>query len=106
MSGPADQLAAPRAPYRPQSARHPRRRAGVTHGREPDLRARGAQWATTAPTLDPTRLVFLDESGVATNLLVQRCQVHKRRNVLEHLPEVQRPWVLPPSTVATALISF
>ena len=25
--------------------------------------------------------------------LVQRCQVHKRRNVLEHLPEVQRPWV-------------
>ena len=25
--------------------------------------------------------------------LVQRCQVHKRRNVLEYLPEVQRPWV-------------
>ena len=25
--------------------------------------------------------------------LVQRCQVHKRRNVLEHLPEAQRPWV-------------
>ena len=25
--------------------------------------------------------------------LVQRCQVHTRRNVLEYLPEVQRPWV-------------
>lgn len=25
--------------------------------------------------------------------LIQRCQVHKRRNVLEHLPESQRPWV-------------
>ena len=25
--------------------------------------------------------------------LVQRCQVHKRRNVLEHLPDAQRPWV-------------
>jgi transposase-like protein len=25
--------------------------------------------------------------------LIQRCQVHKRRNVLEHLPERQRPWV-------------
>ena len=25
--------------------------------------------------------------------LVQRCQVHKRRNVLEYLPKAQRPWV-------------
>jgi len=25
--------------------------------------------------------------------LVQRCQIHKRRNVLDHLPERQRPWV-------------
>ncbi|ATY84463.1 hypothetical protein CVV65_05420 [Kyrpidia spormannii] len=25
--------------------------------------------------------------------LVQRCQVHKERNVLEHLPEKQRDWV-------------
>jgi putative transposase len=25
--------------------------------------------------------------------LIQRCHVHKRRNVLEHLPERQRPWV-------------
>ena len=25
--------------------------------------------------------------------LVQRCQVHKGRHILEHLPEAQRPWV-------------
>jgi putative transposase len=25
--------------------------------------------------------------------LIQRCQVHKMRNVLDHLPEQQRPWV-------------
>ena len=25
--------------------------------------------------------------------LVQRCQVHKGWNILEHLPEAQRPWV-------------
>ena len=25
--------------------------------------------------------------------LVQRCQVHKGRNILEHLPEAPRPWV-------------
>ena len=27
------------------------------------------------------------------NAVIQRCQVHKKRNVLEHLPEVKRPWV-------------
>ena len=32
--------------------------------------------------------------------LVQRCQVQKRRNVLEYLPEVQRPWVKPTLTRA------
>ena len=26
--------------------------------------------------------------------LVQRCQIHKTRNILDHLPERQRPWVL------------
>jgi transposase-like protein len=25
--------------------------------------------------------------------LIHRCHVHKRRNILEHLPEAQRPWV-------------
>ena len=25
--------------------------------------------------------------------LIQRCQIHKLRNILDHLPERQRPWV-------------
>jgi len=28
-----------------------------------------------------------------TNVLIQRCQIHKRRNVIEHLPEAERAWV-------------
>jgi transposase-like protein len=36
-----------------------------------------------------TRAVF----GEAA--LIQRCQVHKLRNILDHLPERQRPWVQP-----------
>jgi transposase-like protein len=51
---------------------------------------------------DRSLLVILDGSkalhkavrtmfGEAT--LVQRCQIHKLRNVLDHLPERQRPWV-------------
>lgn len=30
---------------------------------------------------------------VGNHVPVQRCQVHKMRNVLDHLPEEQRPWV-------------
>ena len=41
-----------------------------------------------APALHKaTRAVF----GAAA--LIQRCQVHKLRNILDHLPERQRPWV-------------
>ncbi len=36
-----------------------------------------------------TRAVF----GGAEAALIQRCQVHKLRNILDHLPERQRPWV-------------
>jgi len=31
--------------------------------------------------------------AVAGDVPVQRCQVHKMRNVLDHFPEEQRPWV-------------
>ncbi len=34
-----------------------------------------------------TRAVFGDAA------VIQRCQVHKLRNILDHLPERQRPWV-------------
>ena len=49
LSGPADQLAAARAPHRPESARHLGRRAGVTHRGDPDLRARGAGATLSGP---------------------------------------------------------
>ena len=51
---------------------------------------------------DRSLLVMLDGSKAlrkavrdlfADVALVQRCQVHKLRNVLDHLPERQRPWV-------------
>ena len=46
-----------------------------------------AQWATTAPTLDPTRLVFLDESGVATNLLRRYGRSLRGQRVADHAPQ-------------------
>jgi putative transposase len=51
---------------------------------------------------DRSLLIILDGSKAlhraVTDLfgpaaLIQRCHVHKRRNILEHLPERQRPWV-------------
>ena len=54
------------AAHRPEPAGDRRWREGPRHGRDPDIRARRAG---------------------------ARCQVHKGRNILEHLPEAQRPWV-------------
>jgi len=51
---------------------------------------------------DRSLLVILDGSKALRNAvqatfgqaaLVQRCQLHKLRNVMDHLPERQRPWV-------------
>ena len=51
---------------------------------------------------DRSLLVIVDgakalETAVTQTLgraaVAQRCQVHKGRNILEHLPEAQRPWV-------------
>jgi transposase-like protein len=60
-----------------------------------DLRERGLD-------LDQPMLFVIDggtglrkalRAACGTTALVQRCQVHKRRNVLEHLPESMRPRV-------------
>jgi putative transposase len=60
-----------------------------------DLQSRGLR-------TDRSLLVILDGSkalhkAVAQTFgsaaLIHRCQVHKLRNILEHLPEGQRPWV-------------
>jgi len=51
---------------------------------------------------DRSLLVILDGAQALHNAtravfgeaaLIQRCQVHKLRNILDHLPERQRPWV-------------
>ena len=51
---------------------------------------------------DRSMLVILDgaqalhkatRAGFGEAALIQRCQVHKLRNILDHLPERQRPWV-------------
>ena len=57
-------------------------RAGVRTDRSLLVILDGAQALHKA-----TRAVF----GEAA--LIQRCQVHKLRNILDHLPERQRPWV-------------
>ena len=53
----------------------------------PDIAAARAQWAATAPTLDPTRLVFLDETGVATNLLRRYGRGPRGQRVADHTPQ-------------------
>ena len=60
-----------------------------------DLQSRGLR-------TDRSLLVILDGSKAlhkavtqtfGTAALIHRCHVHKLRNILEHLPESQRPWV-------------
>src|SRR6058998_1881343 len=60
-----------------------------------DLQSRGMR-------TDRSLLVILDGSKAVhkavtqtfgSAALIHRCQVHKLRNILEHLPEGQRPWV-------------
>lgn len=60
-----------------------------------DLQSRGLR-------TDRSLLVILDGSKalhkaatqtLGTAALIHRCHVHKLRNILEHLPEGQRPWV-------------
>ena len=42
---------------------------------------------------DRSLLVIIDGAKALDTAVVQRCPVHKSRNILEHLPEAQRPWV-------------
>ena len=69
--------------------------ATVCQGRFANLGSRGLR-------TDRSLLVIVDgakalDTAVTQTFgraaLVQRCQVHKGRNILEHLPEAQRPWV-------------
>jgi putative transposase len=73
-----------------------------------DLTQRGFDFTTT-------RLYVLDGGKALTaavkthagdSALIQRCQVHKRRNVLDHLPEDQRPLVAQRLNAAYAIEDY
>jgi transposase len=53
----------------------------------PDVRAARGRWQTAAPTLDPRRLVFLDETGVTTNLLRRYGRSLRGQRVADHAPQ-------------------
>jgi transposase len=53
----------------------------------PDIRAARHHWQAIAPTLDPARLVFLDESGVTTNLLRRYGRSLRGQRVTDHTPQ-------------------
>jgi DDE superfamily endonuclease len=52
----------------------------------PDVAAARTQWRHALPTLDPERLVFLDESGVATDLLRRYGRSPRGTRVHDHAP--------------------
>jgi transposase len=52
----------------------------------PDIAAARQQWQAAAPTWDPARLVFLDETGVTTNLLRRYGRGPRGDRVGDHAP--------------------
>jgi transposase len=44
------------------------------------------QWSATVPTLDPARFVFLDESGVTTDLLRRYGRCLRGQRLVDHAP--------------------
>ena len=54
--------------------------------REPDVAAARGAWHAGAPTWDPTRLVFLDETGITTNLLRRYGRATRGTRVHDHTP--------------------
>ena len=52
----------------------------------PDVAAARGAWHAGAPTWDPTRLVFLDETGITTNLLRRYGRATRGIRVHDHTP--------------------
>ena len=52
----------------------------------PDVAAARGAWHAGAPTWDPTRLVFLDETGITTNLLRRYGRATRGTRVHDHTP--------------------
>ena len=80
----------------------PRALGRVRRRTRPSVRACLANLQSRGLRTDRSILVMLDGSKAlraavtavfGRAALVQRCQIHKTRNILDHLPERQRPWV-------------
>jgi len=73
-----------------------------------DLAERGLDFtATRLYVLDGGKaLTAAVKTHAGESALIQRCQVHKRRNVLDHLPEDQRPLVAQKLNAAYAMEDY
>ena len=60
-----------------------------------NLQSRGLRTDRTLPVIldGASALHKATRAVVGEAALIQRCQVHKLRNILDHRPERQRPWV-------------
>ena len=68
--------------------------ASVCKGLVTNLAERGLKTDGLLVVIDGSKALRRAVADVLGNdVPVQRCQVHKMRNVLDHLPEEQRPWV-------------
>ena len=52
----------------------------------PDVAAARAAWQADQPTLDPARLVFIDETGTSTNMARLRGRAKRGRRVIGRVP--------------------
>ena len=52
----------------------------------PDVAAARAAWKTAQPELDPARLVFIDETGTATNMARLRGRAKRGHRVVSRVP--------------------
>ena len=65
------------------------RAAGRPGRARPGLSTMGCWWSSTAPRRCRPRCVRCS----ATRRSIQRCTLHKRRNLADHLPDKEQAWV-------------
>ena len=65
---------------------HQKKRSGPPNTIDLPSRPRGVVWHAAAPTWDPTRLVFLDETGMTNTLLRRYGRALRGARVHDHAP--------------------
>ena len=92
----ADQASRRAADLRRASARE--QDAELKPRARPDVAEARAAWQQTAPTWDHARLVFLDDSGVRTDLIRRYGCGQRGARVVDHAPDSR--WHTPPFLAA------